>query len=147
MTGATTALFIAIAFFVVGIVVGIIAVIGWSVTRTTVSRNRQKSEKTIEALIGRDQAADLLDVESSGDVRVTEAMASLIESLADTERAVVQVGDILLIKDSDRVLTRLLTPRQLRYLERHPDLLKSPSDILRALDDPTNPLGRPSAVS
>lgn len=136
-----------IGVFVLGIVASLISLIAWSAARKTLSRSRQRSEETIVSRIGHTQTADLLDEESAGDARLTEAMTSLIESLSDTEQAVLQVGDILLVKDSGRVLTRQLTLRQQRYLERHPELLKSPSAIIHALQDPTNPLGRHSAKS
>lgn len=62
-----------------------------------------------------------------------EAVAAIITALDKTEDAICQVGSILLLKSKGRLITRTLTQKELIHLEQHPELLKSPDEILVAL--------------
>jgi hypothetical protein len=136
-----------VAAVVVATVLAVSSLVNWGEERWIVSRSEERSARIIKDQIGSDQAANLMKSAGRVDVKFTEALTLLIESLAETNQAVIQVGNTLLIKDSGKVSTRTLTSRDLRYLERHPDLLENPSDILRVLDDPTSPLGGHSSTT
>lgn len=62
-----------------------------------------------------------------------EAVAALITALEKTGAAVCQVGSILLVKANGQVVARTLTQRELIHIEKHPELLKAPDEILGAL--------------
>lgn len=141
------AIFSAIVTVIIGTVGALISLLVWFRERNVVARSKRRSEEMMQGLIGSERAADILNIEGDEDVKLTEAMTVLIGSLADTSQAVIQIGSIILIKDSGKVTIRSLKPRELRYLERHPHLFESPSVMLHALDDPTTPFGRQSQGS
>jgi len=138
----TTALLIAsIVITVIATLLAVSSLVNWREQRWMASRSEERSARIIEDQIGSEQATNLLKSAGRVDVKFTEALTSLIESLAGTPQAVIQVGGTLLIKYSGKISTRTLTSEDLHYLEQHPDLLANPSEILRVLDDPTSPLG------
>ena len=78
-------------------------------------------------------------------------VAQLISSLNNTPNATIQIGSVLLIKIDGVLAIRNLTQVELAHLERHPDLLKSPTVILEELkvagatlvDNPPRAVGEP----
>lgn len=62
-----------------------------------------------------------------------EGAAALITALEKTDAAVCQVGSILILKANGGVVARTLTQKELIHLEKHPELLKAPDEILAAL--------------
>lgn len=75
--------------------------------------------------------------QAAADEKQAAAIANLIQSLKDVPNAAIQVGSILLVKQTNEkgptIQTRTLTPRQIIEIENNPQLLYSPSDILEKL--------------
>lgn len=79
------------------------------------------------------------EVQSRVDDAQSTAAARLIESLANTQQAALFVGSILVIKNDGRITVLTLSPRQMIYLEQHPDLINDPGALLRALQASVEP--------
>jgi hypothetical protein len=127
-----------------GIVGGFASLLSWVRERWSIRQNDEACVGVIESRIGPEQAALLLTGREDRGVKQTKALTALIKSLSDTEKAAIRLGDVLLIKDAGTVTVRHLSPRELRYLDRHPELSTKPSELLDSLKDPGNPLGRGS---
>lgn len=69
---------------------------------------------------------------------LASAVAELVKSLEKESEAALQVGSILILKTlkndgNSKTMVRTLSPGQLAILEKNPDHLKEPSNILRLL--------------
>jgi hypothetical protein len=81
--------------------------------------------------------------ESQANLNNAQGHATLIQALANESTAAIQLGPLLLIKISQpdgtsQIYSRTLTTAQLNHLERNPELLKDPGNILLALDSTTD---------
>ncbi len=63
-----------------------------------------------------------------------QAASALISSLSDTENACIQAGSLLVVKATNNnessIITRTLTPMELKYLEENQAVLRKPEEIL-----------------
>lgn len=78
--------------------------------------------------------------------KLLENVGPVIESLQNTDEAVIRVGAILIVKDDGAVSVNQLTPSQQLLLFYKPQLLKTPRDVLVALEafrepSPEHPAG------
>jgi len=76
--------------------------------------------------------------QSAIDKNQAEAAAALLDALGSTDEAVCQIGSILLVKiigptGKPQVFTRTLTQEELLFVERNPEALKSPAEVLGKL--------------
>jgi hypothetical protein len=87
----------------------------------------------------RDMIAHSLDTRliHAADAAVTkdmmENLGDVLASLATIEQAVIRVGALLIVKADGKVMVHQLTPAQQHKLDHEPTLVKSPLEILGAL--------------
>lgn len=115
---------------------------------------KAKAKDVAASDLAHEVAADLRRAAELRTLHVTQAQVDdtqataasrLIQSLENTQRAVLLVGSILVVKVDGAVTVRTLSHRHLDHLERHPHLIADPTKILLALpDDTAGPDGRPS---
>jgi hypothetical protein len=77
----------------------------------------------------------LQKIQSEIDKNQAEAAAGLMNALENVKAAVLHIGSILVVKNTDsegnsNTLVRTLTPKELIYLENHPEVVKNPHSIL-----------------
>lgn len=63
-----------------------------------------------------------------------EQISKLITALENTTEAAFLVGSMVFIKAGGRLRTRILTTRELLYLQEHPGLMRDPASMEVALD-------------
>jgi hypothetical protein len=89
-----------------------------------------KAERVVEVHYLDSQQADV-------DSKVAEAVSNLIAALADVPTACIRAGTILFIKYSGPegpvVLSKSLTPREVKTLERYPGIQREPDKVLEYL--------------
>jgi hypothetical protein len=66
--------------------------------------------------------------------KLMENVGPVIESLSNTNEAVIRVGALLIVKTDGAVAVQQLTPSQQQFLYYKPQLLKAPRDILAVLE-------------
>ncbi|MFC4122052.1 TraR/DksA family transcriptional regulator [Nonomuraea zeae] len=103
--------------------------------RTLFTRGKQvaSSEVTKELLDEVRRAIELRTLhepQAAVDEKKCAAATGLIAALKDERRAAVMIGSILILKDVELLIVRELTQRELCYLERNPELLKCPGQLL-----------------
>ncbi|CAO5228424.1 hypothetical protein [Frankia sp. AgKG'84/4] len=98
-----------------------------NITETQLRDNLSDLEKMLEIQLGGRATSGLHD-------RQSEATARLLTALDNTSNAVVQIGNVLLIKNMGAVFARGLTPHELVYFERNAHLFRSPESALIALE-------------
>ncbi|MFI6796735.1 hypothetical protein [Streptosporangium canum] len=81
------------------------------------------------------ELATIHSQQADNDNRQAEAVAKLVQSLEGTDKAVMLVGSILIMKDDGRLSVRTLTQRQLMFLDRHATSVTDPAAVLQALDE------------
>jgi hypothetical protein len=95
-------------------------------TQEEVAERLQKLERAAEiTLLDKPQAAANKDHAS--------AIATLLKALQNSDKACIQAGNILLLKNGDDIIVRTLSPAELRAVERNQALLKQPQQLLRKL--------------
>jgi hypothetical protein len=67
------------------------------------------------------------------------ALAALVESIADTQQAVVRVGSLLIVKLDTTVVVRTLSALELRVLESNPEFLQQPSAVMKLIQQDLSP--------
>jgi hypothetical protein len=129
--------------------VGLLAtLVTWFRARRVLIRAEDETRIGTASVLERAVDIDLLrGPQSRIDAAEARALSTLIEALANVPEAVIQVGSVMLIKAADKIIARSLTVRELRYLEQHKDLLRSPSAMLAAFDDPATPFSQHSSTS
>jgi hypothetical protein len=95
-------------------------------TQEAINESLKRGKRVIELAI-------LDKPQSEGDKDRAEAAASLIKLLKNSEKAVIQVGSLLLLKNSEDILVYTLSRRHLKYLEQNPKIAKSPETIIKWL--------------
>jgi hypothetical protein len=107
------------------------AAIAAGLSRNEIKERLQKVERAVELVH--------LDARQANvDVQETQAVANLVQSLKDVPQACVRVGSILFIKYLNEkgepvVVARALTLRELRALERFPEIQRNPAGVLDGL--------------
>lgn len=98
-------------------------------------------EEVYDRLIKLERSAEvrLLAVpESQANMQNAQGLAAIIESLKGESAAVVQLGPLVVVKAptpdfGSAILCRMLTAKELRMLEAHPDLLRDPCGLMAQL--------------
>jgi cold shock CspA family protein len=71
------------------------------------------------------------------DLKMSAAIANLVESLAAIPQACMQLSDMLVVKyennDGPIVIVRMMTPIEVRAMERFPEIQKDPRNAIKAL--------------
>jgi hypothetical protein len=102
-----------------------------SVTSDEVALRLAKVERAVEL-------AQLDNRQAEVDGKEAEAVAQLLESLADIPQACMRVGSLLIVKFQDPsgpvVLARTLTQPEIRALNRFPEIQARPRDVMKSLD-------------
>lgn len=103
-----------------------------AVTQQEVLDRLVKAERAVEL-------AQLQQRQAEADKNQASGTAALIKSLEQTDNACVQAGSILLLKESNseygtNIISRTLSQLEMIYLERNPQILKQPDQILKVLD-------------
>jgi hypothetical protein len=114
---------------------GVIATLAsWSRERITAIRAENTTRST-SSRYGERIDIDLLSgPQSRLDKAQMEAVEKLLRALENTPNAVIQVGELLLVKYDGETLVRSLSGRELRYLEKNKEVFSSPSKALEALN-------------
>lgn len=73
------------------------------------------------------------------DSKQAEAVARLMTALEKQESACIQVGSLFLIKVDGTVIARNLSATEMSFLSRHPSVLKTPRQVLDALEKFSSP--------
>ena len=110
-------------------------------TRNALSQQevRDRFAKAERAL----ELAQLQQRQSEVDKNQASGAADLIRALEKSDHAVLQIGSILLLKQTrpnqgSSVISRTLSPLEMIYLERNPDILRKPDEILQTLTTVSN---------
>jgi ribosomal protein S13 len=103
---------------------------------------KAKTERALELrLLDRDQA--------EVDNKIAEALTKIVASLADVQSACVRAGSILLVKytgpQGSVILTRNLSPLEIRAFEKFPEIQKEPQKALESLALAISDLTEPKA--
>jgi len=100
------------------------------VTADEVKVRAAKAERALEL-------QGLVLPQAEADFKISQSINALMQSLVDVPNACVRAGSILLIKYSTSegavVLTRVLSPMELRALERFPGIQREPSRVIEQL--------------
>lgn len=95
-------------------------------TQEEVAERLQKLERAAEVtMLDKPQAAANKDHAT--------AIVTLIKALKDSNKACIQAGNILILKDGDNIIVRTLSPIELRAVEKNQALLKNPQQLLQQL--------------
>jgi hypothetical protein len=97
-----------------------------------------------ERIVKLERAAEVRMVavpESLANMQNAQGLAAIIKALENESAAVIQLGPLLVVKTSgadgaSSIHCKTLTPVELRELERRPELLKKPDEILLLLEPP-----------
>ncbi|SCB29793.1 hypothetical protein GA0061099_1004372 [Bradyrhizobium yuanmingense] len=109
-------------------------------TQEDVAERLQKLERAAEiALLDKPQAAANKDHAT--------AIATLMKALNNSDKACIQAGNILLLKNGDDIIVRTLSPVELRAVEKNQALLKQPQSLLRKLQTICEEAEEPEASS
>jgi hypothetical protein len=100
-----------------------------------------KSREVAERLLKVERALEIAALDSrqaAVDSQEAEAVARLLASLSEIERACIRAGSILLIKFPGQggqsvILVRNLSQREIRMFERYPEIQSRPESVLEAL--------------
>ena len=118
----------------------LVTLFAWARTRVTLRRAEKKTQEDARSVLDEDIKIDLVrGPQENIDARQADAVAEVLRALQETDNAVLQIGTILVIKVNGSVNVRELTTKELRYLERHQELMRSPEAMLTALTDPNTP--------
>jgi hypothetical protein len=90
---------------------------------------REQLEEGMRAL----QLCALKDPDAEPEQERAKAAVALLDALERTGDAVLQVGPIVLVKSQSGWVTRMLSQTEQIHLEKNPELLKSPEDLVRFL--------------
>lgn len=111
-------------------IAGLISVAGLFISKLA---NKSIEKKLISA---KAQLESISSLEANPRVRSanTEAIKGLLASLESTDNAVVQIGNLLVIKrkhdGKEETLVRSLTNEQLEYLQNRQSLLSEPKELI-----------------
>ncbi|MFI6887499.1 hypothetical protein [Streptosporangium canum] len=103
----------------------------WTRDVTTSATTKEIAEEIRRGV----ELATIHSQQADNDNRQAEAVAKLVQSLEGTDKAVMLVGSILIMKDDGRLSVRTLTQRQLMFLDRHATSVTDPAAVLQALDE------------
>jgi hypothetical protein len=81
---------------------------------------------------------------SESDEHEANAVATVIKALSETDAAAIQLSSMVVVKADNRIICRVLSEPELRILNDHPELLRSPGDLLTLLSSmigEQNPVG------
>jgi len=111
-------------------------------TLPEVQERLQKAERAIEMHV-------LLKQQSDVDKNQAEAVSGLIKALADVQNAALQIGSLLVIKRSNaegksEIVSRTLTQNELILIEKNPDVLCDPENVINVLNGETAKTARRS---
>jgi hypothetical protein len=135
-----TAILIPVIAALTGAVGMLITLFEWARTRVTLRRAEENTRESAKSLLTQDINIDLVrGPQADIDARQTTAVAEVLKALESTENAVIQIGTTLVVKVSGTVTVQELDTKELRYLERHQELMRSPEAMLTALSDPNTP--------
>lgn len=111
----------------------------WARARRTLLR-AETAHESAKALIGDEANINLLQgPQERIDVEQAKAVSQLLQALGDTSEAVVRIGTNLVVKSGGRTFVRNLNTKELRYLDKNPQLGQSPDLIISAMNDPEGP--------
>ena len=114
-------------------------------TRDKTTKNELKSRlaKVERAL----EIATLDKPQAEVDLKLAEAAAKLIKAVETQSAAAVQVGSLLIVKvpspdGESQLAVKTLTQREMMMIERTPELMKTPDELLAALNTPADRMVR-----
>jgi hypothetical protein len=70
---------------------------------------------------------------AASDEHEANAVAAVVRSLDGVDSAVIQLSSIVIVKVEDKIICRVLSEVELRIIHDHPELLRSPSELLDVL--------------
>jgi hypothetical protein len=98
---------------------------------------RQATEERVDSAVGMGRAGLearwFAEPQSKITLAQGEAIAKLIDSLKDTENALLSFSNILILKVDKKLIVRELMPEQVVYLQQHPHLFDDPREALAEL--------------
>lgn len=99
--------------------------------------SREDVQEELEKLKRAIELAFLQIKQAEIDEKQADAASSLIKSLESTESAALQIGSLLIIKTKTEkgasIFSRSLTPKEMICIDKNPELLKNPNEILNIL--------------
>jgi hypothetical protein len=115
-------------------------VLGSWFQRLSLRRRDSGAMEKLSQLAGKlERAAELKYIEvprSETDEREAKAIALLADALADMDEVVIRTSHVLFVKTDGRLVSWVLTENQIRMLGENPQLMRSPHDLMAALDKP-----------
>lgn len=113
----------------------------WFKRMIAVSREKLTSQEVVDRLKEVEYGIEvnaILKQQSEIDKNQSEALSNIIISLKDVSNAAIRVGALIVVKVTDdqgsvSLQTRTLTIKELHLLNRKPELLQMPKQILQAL--------------
>lgn len=72
-------------------------------------------------------------LEAQTDALKSSALGDVVAALEGIDDAVIQIGSVLLVKHQGNIIARTLSEEELNFLSEHPELLKSPQNIIERL--------------
>ncbi|TCO62555.1 DUF6879 family protein [Actinocrispum wychmicini] len=106
--------------------------------RLSVRRRDSRAMEKLSALAGKvERAAELKYIDaprSETDEREAKAIAKLADAMAGVDEVVIRTSHVLFVKTSGRLVSWVLTENEIRMLHENPQFMRSPHDLMAALD-------------
>lgn len=135
----SAAIDLAIGTIAVAIAGAIATLASWFRERRT-AIHAEEATRASTSRYGTKVDIDLLNgPQSRLDEAQADAVSKLLVALNNTPEAVIQIGEVILVKHGGRTLARSLSGRELRYLERNRKLLENPAEAFAALGEMGTP--------